>query len=77
MTLTEIEAYPKGFLTPAIVGAYLGADPALIRYMAKTDPDALGFPVVRIKNRTKIPKDGFVYFCKYGRKEVPTWQNDS
>lgn len=69
MTLAEIEAYPKSSLTPAIVAKYFDCDPAMIRYMARTEPEKLGFPVTCLKTRVKIPKEGFVNFCKGGKDE--------
>ena len=46
----------------------LGADRANIHYQAVTDPAALGFPVVVIKSRVKIPKLPFLRFMTEGTK---------
>lgn len=31
------------------------------------DPNKLGFPVIVTGTRVRIPKYGFIHFCKYGR----------
>lgn len=64
MTLSEIEALPQDVLIPKDVAAYLKCDPYYINLMAKRDPAGLGFPTIMIGSRVKIPKAGFVNFCK-------------
>ena len=41
--------------------------PNYIRHQAQNDPDKLGFPVVVAGTRVRIPKEGFLYFCRFGR----------
>lgn len=60
MTMTEIRRSDKTFLTPADVAEVLGSDAQAIRVQAGRDPRALGFPVMRIGSRTKIPREGFL-----------------
>ena len=67
MTLLDIEKNPKTFLLAADISDYLGADPSTIRWQAQNEPEKLGFPVIVAGSRVKIPKDAFVFFCKYGR----------
>lgn len=62
MTLDEIKISDKLMLTPADVSEVLNADPQDIRLQARTDPGKLGFPVVIIKTRTKIPRIPFLRF---------------
>lgn len=62
MTLDEIKASDKLMLTPADVSEVLNADPQDIRLQARMDPAKLGFPVVIIKTRTKIPRIPFLRF---------------
>ncbi len=64
MTLREIEAMPQEFLTPKQVATAIGTDPNLIRYQAHNAPHKLGFPVVVVGSRVKIPKEGFLNFCR-------------
>ena len=62
MTLDEIRASDKTFLTPADVAGVLSADAQSIRIQAREFPEALGFPVICVGNRTKIPRKPFLRF---------------
>ncbi len=62
MTIPEIKASDKAFLIPADIAGLLGVDPHSIRITARDCPDRLGFPVVRIGNKTKIPRIPFLVF---------------
>lgn len=62
MTLEEIRASDKPFLTPAEVAPVLGAHPQSIRVAAKEAPELLGFPVTVIGAITKIPRKPFLRF---------------
>lgn len=75
-TLEEIERCGKAMLIPADVAEYLGADPQSIRLQARANAAALGFPVIVIGNRTIIPREGFVRFCRAMNVEGgEKWQN--
>ena len=62
MTLDEIRNSTKEVLTPAEVAPVLGCDPQDIRVQARTAPERLGFPVIIIKSRTKIPRVPFLRY---------------
>ena len=62
MTLDEIRNSTKEVLTPADIADVLNADPQDIRVQARTSPEKLGFPVIIIKSRTKIPRIPFLRF---------------
>lgn len=62
MTLTEIRNTNKEMLTPADIAPVLGCDPQNIRHQARDCPERLGFPVVRVGSRTKIPRQQFLRF---------------
>lgn len=62
MTLDEIRASDKTFLTPADVAGVLAADAQSIRLQAREFPEGLGFPVICVGNRTKIPRKPFLRF---------------
>jgi hypothetical protein len=62
MTLTEIINSTKETLTPADVAPVLNCDPHSIRVQARDCPERLGFPVVRVGSRTKIPRQQFLRF---------------
>ena len=69
MTLEDIKKIPKNFLTAVDVAPYLNADPNVIRYQARLAPERLGFPVVVMKSRVKIPKNQFVQVFERGVQE--------
>ena len=60
MTLDELKAMDRDTLTPAIVGSVLHCTPYYITIQARTNPEALGFPVCVIGSRTKIPRLAFI-----------------
>ena len=62
MTLDEIRNSTKEVLTPADIADVLNADPQDIRVQARTAPEKLGFPVIIIKSRTKIPRLPFLRY---------------
>lgn len=64
MTLEEVKAIDREYLTPAQVASVLGCDPHGIRVWARQCPEQLGFPVSVIKHRVKIPKEGFINFMR-------------
>ena len=52
---------PKG-MKSADIADVLNADPQDIRVQARTAPEKLGFPVIIIKSRTKIPRLPFLRY---------------
>lgn len=62
MTLEEIRASGKTTLTAANVARVLAADAQSIRLQAREFPEAQGFPVICVGNRTKIPRKPFLRF---------------
>ncbi len=60
--LDKIKQIDRDYLTPKEVASVLGCMPYAINVAAKTDPKKLGFPIIRIGNRVKIPKDAFIRF---------------
>ncbi len=73
MTLADIAAMTDEVLTPAQVAPVLKSAPYAISIMAKTQQgrDALGFPVIRIKRRTKIPRIPFSKYMGWKEDECP------
>ena len=64
MTLQDLKEMDREFITPAIAGQILGCDPNYIRVAARKAREALGFPVILINNRVKIPKAAFINFME-------------
>lgn len=62
LTLADVEAMDALTLTPAQVGSVLGMHPNTIRWQARENPTALGFPVIVIKSRVRIPRIPFLRF---------------
>lgn len=68
LTLEEIMSTDKIFLIPDEVCGVLGCTAQLIRIRAR-DPEyrsTLGFPVMAVGNRVKIPTRGFIRFINGG-----------
>ena len=64
MTLLDLEKLDKTMLTVKDIAPFLGANPYSIHCQAQANPKKLGFPVVVIGKRVRIPKDGFIKFMK-------------
>ena len=62
MTLEQIKASDKIWLTAADIAPVLQCDPNLIRWQAHNDPAKLGFPVSVLKTRVKISRKSFLQF---------------
>ena len=62
MNIEEMKASQRAYLVPADIAPVLGCDPQTIRDMAAQRPEQLGFPVVRMGSRTKIPRVPFLRF---------------
>jgi len=64
VTLDEIKNLPREFLRPADIAPILGCTPYSINVQVQKDPSKLGFPVIVIGSRVKIPKLAFIKFMK-------------
>lgn len=62
MTISDLITLDTPTITPAQAGAILGIDPNTIRWQARDNPAALGFPVIVVKSRTYIPRIPFIRF---------------
>lgn len=60
MTMDEIRRSNQVFLTADEVAPVIGCNPQAIRVQAHADPLKLGFPVVVIGRRVRIPRAGFI-----------------
>lgn len=61
-TLDELRREDKTFLTAQDVCGVLACDPHHIRCIAHQRPELLGFSVVIVGNRVKIPRIPFLRF---------------
>lgn len=64
LTLDQIKALDRDFLLPAEAAGPLACDPQYIRAAARQNPALLGFPVIVIGNRVKIPRKPFINFLE-------------
>lgn len=64
ITLEALRTMNQETISPAIAARVLGCDPQWIRITARTDRAALGFPVVVIGHRVKIPRVAFIKFME-------------
>lgn len=62
MSIQEIVSSEKVFLTVADIAPILHCDPQCIRRQAKEDPEVLGFPILQIGSRIRIPRIPFLKF---------------
>lgn len=66
MTLSEIKALDKEFLTPAEIAPILRCDAQDIRVTARQHPERLGFNVAVIGCRVKVPRRAFIKWLEGG-----------
>ena len=67
MTLKEIEESRKEVLTCTDVAPVLKCNPATLHMQALEEPWRLGFPVIVMARRVKIPRRPFLAFMKEGQ----------
>lgn len=65
-SIEKIKAMDTATITPAQAAEVLSCNPQYIRMQAREDPSKLGFPVVCIGRRTKIPRLPFIAFIAGG-----------
>lgn len=68
MTVSDMRGVARDYLTPAEIAPALGCTPYAINQQAAADPAKLGFPVVIVGKRVKIPRKAFIRFM-CGEKE--------
>lgn len=68
MTLSEIKQSDKDMLIPADIAQVLGCNPHQIRVAAHQRPELLGFPVIVVGTRVKIPRKPFIHFIEGGEQ---------
>lgn len=61
-TLEELKTSDKPFFTAEDIAGVLGCDPHAIRVCAHQRPELLGFSVIIMGNRVKIPKIPFLRY---------------
>lgn len=65
MTINEMLQSTEPLLSPADVAEVLHCDPQSIRVQAQSDPSKLGYPVIIINRRVRIPRIPFLCYLGY------------
>ena len=65
LTLDDLAAVDRDWLTCAQVAPILGANADSIRGQARVCPERLGFPSICFGNQVRIPKVPFLRFMGY------------
>lgn len=65
MSIEEMLHSTKLYLTPAEIAEVLQCDPQSIRVQAQADPYKLGYPVIVLNRRIRIPRIPFLKFLGY------------
>lgn len=68
MNVEEMKELPKDYLTPKDVAGCLGCTAYAINQQAAANAGKLGFPVIMVGKRVKIPRKAFIRFME-GEKE--------
>lgn len=69
MTLSEMKEVGRDWLTPKEVAGCLGCTAYAINQQAAVDADRLGFPIIMIGKRVKIPRKAFIRFMEGEEKQ--------
>lgn len=64
VTLSELKELNRDIITPAQAADVLQCDPHYIRLTARECPERLGFPVIVMNSRTKIPRIPFIRYIE-------------
>ena len=64
MTLAELKQLDKDVLTCKDVSGILMCSEQTLHMQAQERPEMLGFPVICVGNRVKIPKQAFIRFME-------------
>jgi len=66
MTIDTLRTSTAVYLTAADVAPILHCDPQQLRAQAHRDPRALGFPVITVGRRVRIPRAPFLRYLEVG-----------
>lgn len=64
LTLADIKQMEKDVITPAEAAQVVGCDPQKMRLEARERPENLGFPVIIVRSRIKIPRMAFIKYME-------------
>ena len=64
MSIAELETMTKETISCSTAAEVIGCNPQLLRIQARECPQALGFPVVVVRKRVKIPRLAFIAYMR-------------
>lgn len=64
--LDKVRSSVDPMITPELAGEVIGCNPQYIRVSARSNPGALGFPVIITGKRTHIPRAAFLRYVDGG-----------
>lgn len=70
MTLNDVKDMTCDTITPTVAAQVLHCDPQWIRVTARQDRFLLGFPVIIIRSRVKIPRLAFIKYMEGIKNEA-------
>lgn len=62
--LERIKQMDQVTITAELAAPVIGSDPNTIRLQARQAPEKLGFPVICVGSRVKIPRIPFIWFVE-------------
>lgn len=76
MTFEQLKNLTREFLTAKEAAEFVGMDPQALRYMARMEPQLLGFPVICYQNEgkqtwhCKVPRRALISYIEHGKPYV-------
>lgn len=64
LTLKDLKKMESAVINADVAAQVLGCDPHYIRLEARLHPEKLGFPVIVMKKRVRIPRMAFVRYLE-------------
>ena len=64
LSLNEVRQMERDMLTPDIVSRVVGCSPMTLRLTARQFPERLGFPVIVMGSRVRVPREAFIKFME-------------
>ena len=66
MSIDDMKKSEKVYLLPSEIAPILGCACYSINVQARQDPSKLGFPIIVMGSRVRIPRIPFLHFLGYG-----------
>lgn len=66
LTILDLEAMTQETISPCVVSEIIGCNPQFLRIQARQAPQELGFPVIVMGTRVRIPRRAFLAFMRGG-----------